>query len=67
MTKMTELTGNWNELKGKLKQKYAELTDDDLLLAEGKSEELLGRLQIRLGKTKSEVEQLINDIKKSNQ
>lgn len=67
MTKMTELTGNWNELKGKLKQKYAELTDDDLLLAEGKSEELLGRLQIRLGKTKSEVEQLIHDIKKSNQ
>ncbi len=66
MTKMTELTGNWNELKGKLKQKYAELTDDDLLLAEGKSEELLGRLQIRLGKTKSEVEALINDIKKNN-
>jgi len=63
---MTELTGNWNELKGKLKQKYAELTDDDLLLAEGKSEELLGRLQIRLGKTKSEVEQLISDIKNAS-
>lgn len=66
MTIMTELTGNWNELKGKLKQKYAELTDDDLLLAEGKSEELLGRLQIRLGKTKSEVEQLISDIKNAS-
>lgn len=66
MTKMTELTGNWNELKGKLKQKFAELTDDDLLLAEGKSEELLGRLQIRLGKTKSEVEQLISDIKNAS-
>ena len=43
-----------NETKGKLKQKYAMLTDDDLLLDEGKQDELLGRLQIKLGKTKEE-------------
>jgi len=41
----TEIKGNWNELKGKLKQKYAELTDDDLLYEEGKEDELFGRLQ----------------------
>ena len=46
--------GNWNEIKGKLKQKYAKLTDDDLTFAEGKEDELLGRLQKRLGKSKEE-------------
>jgi uncharacterized protein YjbJ (UPF0337 family) len=50
-----EIKGNWNEIKGKLKQKYAQLTDDDLKFAEGKEEELYGRLQQRLGKTKEEV------------
>jgi uncharacterized protein YjbJ (UPF0337 family) len=50
------LKGNWNELKGKLKQKYADLTDDDLLYAEGKEDELYGRLQQKLGKTKEEIE-----------
>jgi uncharacterized protein YjbJ (UPF0337 family) len=54
MTKL-EIKGNWNEIKGKLKQKYAELTEDDLTFAEGKEDELLGRLQQRLGKTKEEV------------
>ena len=49
------LKGHWNEIKGKLKQKYGQLTDDDLAFAEGKEEELLGRLQQRLGKTKEEV------------
>jgi uncharacterized protein YjbJ (UPF0337 family) len=50
-----QIKGNWNEIKGKLKQKYAQLTDDDLTFAEGKEDELLGRLQQRLGKTKEEV------------
>ena len=54
MTKL-ELKGNWNEIKGKLKQKYGQLTDDDLTFAEGKDDELLGRLQQRLGKTKEEI------------
>jgi uncharacterized protein YjbJ (UPF0337 family) len=49
------LKGSWNEIKGKLKQKYAQLTDDDLTFAEGKDDELLGRLQQRLGKTKEEI------------
>ena len=49
------LKGNWNEIKGKLKQKYAQLTDDDLTFAEGKEDELLGRLQKRLGKSKEDV------------
>ena len=55
MTKL-ELKGSWNEIKGKLKQKYADLTDDDLTFAEGKEEELLGRLQQRLGKSKDELQ-----------
>ncbi|MDZ7625931.1 MAG: CsbD family protein [Ignavibacteriaceae bacterium] len=55
-----EIKGNWNETSGKLKQKYANLTDDDLLLEEGKEEELLGRLQKKLGKTKEEVQKIIS-------
>jgi uncharacterized protein YjbJ (UPF0337 family) len=47
-----QMKGNWNEIKGKLKQKYGQLTDQDLTFAEGKDDELLGRLQKRLGKTK---------------
>lgn len=47
--------GNWNVLKGKLKQKYGDLTDDDLSYVEGKEDELVGRLQKKLGKTKDEV------------
>ena len=54
MTKLS-IKGNWNELKGKLKQKYGNLTDDDLTFAEGKEDELLGRLQKRLGKSKEDV------------
>jgi len=61
MTKL-KFKGNWNETKGKLKQKYAQLTDDDLTFAEGKDEELLGRLEQKLGKSKealrSEIESL---------
>jgi uncharacterized protein YjbJ (UPF0337 family) len=55
-----EIKGNWNVMKGKLKQKYADLTDDDLKYAEGKEDELLGRLQQKTGKTRDE---LIKDIR----
>lgn len=58
MEKM-ELKGNWNEQKGKLKQKFAILTDNDLLLEEGKEDELLGKIQIKLGKTKDEIKKII--------
>ncbi|QEH39984.1 CsbD family protein [Chitinophaga sp. XS-30] len=57
-----QLKGNWNEIKGKLKQQYGDLTDDDLLYAEGKEEELYGRLQKKLGKSKEEVKKLINEL-----
>ena len=62
MANTTEIKGNWNEMKGKLKQKFAILTDDDLLLAEGKNAELAGRLQAKLGKTKEEIHKLIADL-----
>ena len=58
----TEIRGNWNEQKGKLKQQFATLTDDDLMFAEGKKEEMLGKLQIKLGKTKEELHKLISDL-----
>ena len=61
MTTMN-LKGHWNEIKGKLKQKYAQLTDDDLTFAEGKEEEMLGRLQKRLGKSKEDVRAEIERI-----
>jgi uncharacterized protein YjbJ (UPF0337 family) len=50
-----QLKGSWNEIKGKLKQKYGQLTDQDLTFADGKEDELLGRLQKRLGRTKDEL------------
>lgn len=53
------IVGNWNEVAGKLKQKFANLTDNDLLFLDGKEEELLGRLQKKLGKTKEEVRDMI--------
>ena len=53
------MKGNWAELSGKLKQRYANLTDDDLLFKEGKEEELLGRLQRRIGTTKEEIRNVI--------
>jgi len=58
MNKLT-IKGNWNEIKGKLKQKYGDLTDDDLTFAKGKEEELYGRLQQKLGKTKDEIKKEI--------
>ena len=58
----TEIKGNWNEQKGKLKQKFAILTDDDLMFAEGKKDEMLGKLQIKLGKTKDELHHIITNL-----
>jgi uncharacterized protein YjbJ (UPF0337 family) len=57
-----KIKGNWNEAKGKLKQQYADLTDDDLLYAEGKEDELYGRLQKKLGKTRQEVEKILEGL-----
>ena len=57
-----KVKGSWNEMKGKLKQKYGQLTDDDLTFAEGKEDELYGRLQQKLGKTKEEVRREIEEI-----
>ena len=54
MTKL-QFKGSWNEAKGKLKQKYAQLSDDDLAFTEGKEDELLGRLQQKLGKSKEDL------------
>jgi uncharacterized protein YjbJ (UPF0337 family) len=59
---MLNIKGNWKEVAGKLKQKYAQLTDDDLLFMEGKQEELVGRLQKKLGKTKEEIRTLIEKV-----
>jgi uncharacterized protein YjbJ (UPF0337 family) len=62
MKNTTELLGNWNEIKGKLKQKFATLTDNDVLLIEGKQDEFIGKLQIKLGKTKEEIHKLISEL-----
>ena len=59
---ITELKGNWNETKGKLKQKFGQLTDNDLMYVEGKKDEMLGKLQIKLGKTKEELHQIIESL-----
>ncbi|MEI8049024.1 MAG: CsbD family protein [Bacteroidota bacterium] len=58
----TEAKGNWNEQKGKLKQKFGFLTDDDFVFEEGKVDDMLGRLQIKLGKTKDELRKFIAGI-----
>lgn len=60
MTNSTELKGNWIETKNKLKQKYAMLTDKDLI--EGKQDELLEKLQIKLGVTKEEIHKIISQL-----
>ena len=56
------MKGNWNQIKGKLKQKYGQLTDQDLTFAEGKEDELLGRLQTRLDRTKDQLRAEIEDM-----
>jgi uncharacterized protein YjbJ (UPF0337 family) len=62
METKTLIQGNWNVLKGKLKQNYAKLTDDDLLFVEGKENELIGRLEVKLGKTKDEIRSIIEKL-----
>ena len=57
-----KLKGAWNEVKGKAKQQYADLTDNDLLYEEGKEDELLGRLQKKTGQTKEQVIRWIEDL-----
>ncbi len=58
----TIIKGNWNEQVGKLKTQFAILTDNDLMFEEGKKEEMLGKLQIKLGKTKEEFQDLMNSL-----
>ena len=62
MINSTELKGTWNEQKGKLKQKFAALTDNDLMFDEGKKDEMLGKLQVKLGKTREEWEKIISAL-----
>jgi len=58
----TEVKGNWNEQKGKLKQKFAVLTDNDLMFEEGKKDEMFGKLQIKLGKSKEELHKILDAL-----
>jgi uncharacterized protein YjbJ (UPF0337 family) len=58
----TELKGDWEVQKGKLKQKFAKLTDNDLLFVEGKKDEILVKLQVKLGKTKEELDKIIQAL-----
>ena len=57
-----KMKGNWDDIKGKLKQQYAQLTDEDLTYAEGKGDELVGNLQTKLGKGKAEITKMLNDM-----
>lgn len=54
--------GNWNEVKGKIKQKWGDLTDDDLKFQEGKEDELVGRIQRKTGESREEVIKYINNL-----
>jgi uncharacterized protein YjbJ (UPF0337 family) len=56
------IRGHWNEIKGKLKNQYAQLTDDDLKFVEGKEDELVGQIQQKIGKSKDEVINIIEDM-----
>ena len=58
----TELKGNWNEQKAKLKQKFAVLTDNDLIFEESRKEEMYAKLQIKLGKTKEELHKILSGL-----
>lgn len=57
-----KVKGNWNEIKGKIKQEYAEVTDDDLLYAEGQEDQLIGNIQKKTGKAKEEVKSFIDSL-----
>lgn len=57
-----KIKGNWNTIKGKIKQEYGQVTDDDLVYEEGKEDELLGRLQKKIGKSKAEIKDWIDSL-----
>lgn len=57
-----EIKGAWNEVKGKIKQKYGQLTDDDLAYEEGQEDEMYGRLQQKLGKTRDEIKRELRNL-----
>lgn len=57
-----KIKGNWNVLKGKIKEEYAELTDDDLTYEEGQEDQLLGRIQKKTGQTKEQIKDWIDSI-----
>jgi uncharacterized protein YjbJ (UPF0337 family) len=58
------IKGNWNQIKNKIKQKFPDLTDDDLTFVEGRENELLGKIQRRTGRSRDEVVNYINSINK---
>ena len=58
----TTVKGHWNELKGKIKQAYGDLTDDDLTYEEGQEDEMWGRVQQKTGKTKDEIHKAVADL-----
>lgn len=60
MPNSNEIKGTWEELKGNLKKKYADLTDDDLLYEEGQEQEMWGKLQQKLGKTEKEIKSMFD-------
>ncbi len=62
MANETQFKGKWNEIKGKMKQAYGDLTDDDLAYEEGKEDELYGRIQGRIGKGKEDIKRMIDDF-----
>lgn len=57
-----KIKGNWNIIKGSLKQKYADLTEDDLVYEEGKEDELIGRIQNKIGETKENLKNFIDSL-----
>lgn len=57
-----KLKGNWNQIKGKIKQEYGEVTDNDLTFVEGKEDEMLGRIQKKTGKSKEEIKKFIDRL-----
>ena len=57
-----KLKGNWNQVKGKLKQKYGQLSDDDLKYTEGKEDEMIGRIQEKTGESKDKIRSYIDSL-----
>lgn len=62
MDNLAELNKNWNEIKATLKEKFGPLTETDLLFTEGKQDEMLSRLQTKLGRTKAEIHKIISEL-----